>query len=156
MPLAQSPYFGYFNILLTFNKHNPKISILKPRIQIKTRRKISVQKFLLIIPFLNKQTNSVSMGSASGTVLANMILSDFGKLIVSDLIASGIIKFYRRYVDDTLVLIRPSDISHVLNKFNNFDKNLKFTVDTFSDGIIHFSGILISENNRHFYQKPTH
>ena len=115
-----------------------------------------MQKFLLIIPFLNKQTNSVSMGSASGTVLANMILSDFGKLIVSDLIASGIIKFYRRYVDDTLVLIRPSDISHVLNKFNNFDKNLKFTVDTFSDGIIYFSGILISENNRHFYQKPTH
>ena len=47
------------------------------------------------------------MGSALGPVLANIILSEFEKLIVSDLIKSGVIRFYRRYVDDTLVLIKP-------------------------------------------------
>ena len=99
------------------------------------------------------------MGSALGPVLANIILSEFEKLVVSDLIASGTIKIYRRYVDDTLVLIRPSDIPYVLNKFNSFDKDIKFTVDTFSDdgiGIIHFLDILISKNNTDVYYKPTH
>ena len=56
---------------------------------------------------LFEQTDGVSMGSALGPVLANIILSEFEKLIVSDLIKSGVIRFYRRYVDDTLVLIKP-------------------------------------------------
>ena len=73
---------------------------------------------------LFEQTDGVSMGSALGPVLANIILSEFEKLIVSDLIKSGVIRFYRRYVDDTLVLIKPSDIPAVLDKFNSFDKNL--------------------------------
>jgi hypothetical protein len=47
------------------------------------------------------------MGSALGPVLANIILSEFEKRIVSDLIKSGVISFDRRYVDDTLVLIKP-------------------------------------------------
>ena len=36
--------------------------------------------------------------------------------MVSDLINDGVINFYKRYVDDTLVLIRPFDISFVLAK----------------------------------------
>ena len=35
------------------------------------------------------------------------------------------IRACRRYVDDTLVLIKPSDIPAVLKKFNSFDKNLQ-------------------------------
>jgi hypothetical protein len=51
------------------------------------------------------------MGSLSGPVLANIILTEFGRLIVSELIADGTIKFYKRYVDDILVLIKPSNLS---------------------------------------------
>ena len=61
------------------------------------------------------------MGSSLGPVLANIILTEFERLIVSELIADGTKKFYKRYVDDTLVLIKPSDISA---KFNSFDPNL--------------------------------
>ena len=57
-------------------------------------------------------------------ILANIILTEFEKQIVEDLINAGTIKFYRRYVDDTLVLIKPCDIPSVLKKFNSFDKNL--------------------------------
>ena len=103
-----------------------------------------------------EQTEGVSMGSALGPVLANIILTEFEKTIVSNLIKSGTIKFYRRYVDDTLALIKPSDISTVLEKFNSFDKNLQFTVDTFSDGVIHFLDILISTENTDVYHKSTH
>ena len=74
-----------------------------------------------------EQTDGVSMGSSLTPVLANIILTEFEKAIVDDLIKTGIIAFYRRYVDDTLVLIKPEDIPFVLNKFNSFDKNLKKT-----------------------------
>ena len=66
-------------------------------------------------------------------LIANIILTEFERLIVSELIADGTIQFYKRYVDDTLVLIKPSNISAVLAKFNSFDPNLNFTVDTFPD-----------------------
>jgi hypothetical protein len=64
------------------------------------------------------QKDGISMGSSLGPVLANIILTEFERLIVSELIADGTIKFYKRYVDDTLVLIKPSNISTVLAKFN--------------------------------------
>ena len=73
-----------------------------------------------------------------------------------DLIKSGVIRFYRRYVDDTLVLIKPSDIPVVRDKFNSFDKNLQFTVDTFPDNVIHFLDIWISSDNTDVYYKSTH
>ena len=85
------------------------------------------------------------MGSSLAPVLANIILTEFEKAIVDDLIKTGIIAFYRRYVDDTLVLIKPKDIPFVLNKFNSFDKNPKFTVDKFENGKIHF----LDRNFRH-------
>jgi hypothetical protein len=75
--------------------------------------------------------------SSLGPVLADIILTEFERLIVSELIADGIIKFYKRYVDDTLVLIKPSNISAVLAKFNSFDPYLNCTVDTFPDGVVH-------------------
>ena len=43
-------------------------------------------------------------------------------MLVQSVRIYGTIKYYRRYVDDTLVLIKPSDISTVLEKFNKFDK----------------------------------
>ena len=73
-----------------------------------------------------------------GPDLANIILTEFEKDVASELVKSGIIKLHRRYVDDTLALMKPCDIPFVLSKFNNFEKNLKFTVDSFSDGNIHF------------------
>ena len=102
------------------------------------------------------QQNGVSMGSSLGPVLANIILTEFERLIVSELIADGTIKFYKRYVDDTLVLIKPSDISAVLAKFNSFDLNLTFTVDTFSEGIVHFLDIKVSVDGTDIYRKVTH
>ena len=61
------------------------------------------------------------------------------------------------YVDDTLVLIKPSDISAVLAKLNRrFDRNLKFTVDTFPDGLIHFLDIKVSVDSTDIYRKEAH
>ena len=96
------------------------------------------------------------MGSCLAPVLANIILTELEKAIVDDLIRSGIVKFYRRYVDDTLVLIKPADIPSVLNKSNSFDKNLRFTVDTFKDGTVHFLDLEITDSGLDVFRKLTH
>ena len=50
--------------------------------------------------------------------------------------------FYGRYVDDTLVVIKPEDLNRVHNALNNFNRNLKFTLDTFNDVVPPFFQIL--------------
>ena len=49
------------------------------------------------------------MGSPLSPTLANIIIIALQDEIVKDLFDSGIIKFCVRYVDDTLVLAKPSD-----------------------------------------------
>ena len=59
-------------------------------------------------------------------------------------------------VDDTLVLVKPNNVQKVLNILNSFHKNLKFTVDTFPDDIVHFLDIKIDGNKTDVYCKETH
>ena len=50
------------------------------------------------------------MGSSLGPVLANVLMTEFERLVVDKLIKDGLIKFYIRYVDDALVLAKAEDI----------------------------------------------
>ena len=102
-----------------------------------------------------EQLDGVSMGGSLGPVLANIIMTECEKAIVDKLIEDGIIKFYIRYVDDTLLVIKRTDISYVLNKFNSFDDNLKFTIDTFENCVPHFTDIEICPNGLGIYHKHT-
>ena len=64
-----------------------------------------------------------------------------------------VLNFYCRYVDDTLLLIKKDKIQHVLNSFNSFNKNLRFSVDTFDDGNIHFLDSKIWNNGETYLYK---
>ena len=88
-----------------------------------------------------EQCAGLSLGSSLGPVLANIILTQFENVIVKPLIETSVLTFYCRYVDGTLVMIKKDKIQHVLNSFDSFDKNLRFTVDTFDDGNIYFLDI---------------
>ena len=96
------------------------------------------------------------MGSSLGPVLANIIMTQMESEIVKPLETKGVIKHYMRYVDDTLLLIKPENIETVLRKFNSFHKNLHFTVDTFDGGDIHFLDLKIEGIETEVYHKPTH
>ena len=63
---------------------------------------------------LYEQYDGVSMGSSLGPVLANIIPTEFENVIVKPLIETSVLKFYYRYVDDTLVMIKKDKIQHVL------------------------------------------
>ena len=103
-----------------------------------------------------KQIDSVSIGSSSGPVSANIIMTELEKIVVSDLINSGLIKFYIRYLDDTLFLAKEDDIGHIVQQFNAFDDKLKFTIDKFTDSNVHFLDIRIDRNKTDVYYKTTH
>ena len=95
------------------------------------------------------------MDGSLGPVLANISMTECEKVIVDKLIEDGITKFYVRYVDDTLLVIKRRYISCVLNKFNSFDDNFKFTVDTFENCVPHFLDIEIFPNGLGIYHEHT-
>ena len=102
-----------------------------------------------------EQINGVSMGGSLGPVLANIIMTEFEKVVVENLIKTSIVKLYARYVDDTLLVIKRKDIDFILQKFNSFDKSLKFTIDTFEHCVPHFLYIEICPNGLGIYHRHT-
>ena len=58
------------------------------------------------------------------------------KTIVDKLIKVKVM-FYARYINNTLLIIKKKDINYVLNQFNSFDENLKFTIKAFENSILH-------------------
>ena len=62
--------------------------------------------------------------------------------------------FYAIYTDDTLLIFKKKDIN-VLNQFNSFNKNLKFTMNTFENCVQHFLDITICPNGLGNYHKRT-
>ena len=104
---------------------------------------------------LYEQTDGVSMGSSMGPLLANIIMTELEKVIITPLVDDGTIKFYGRYVDDTLLLVKPTDIDRIHQKLNTFDKNIQFTVDKFETETPHFLDIEISPDGLSIYRKDT-
>ena len=93
-----------------------------------------------------QQSDGGSMGSSLAPVLANIILTEFEKLLVMPLLESGILIFYCRYVDDMLVLVKEDQIEKILKVFNSFHNNLRFTVDKFENEDAHFLDLKIMNN----------
>ena len=56
------------------------------------------------------------MGSCLGPVLANIIMNELETAIADKLFAANLLKFYISYANDTLALIKESDINIVLKK----------------------------------------
>ena len=105
---------------------------------------------------LFKQIDGVAKGSPLGPTLANIIMTTFEDEIVRQLIDSNVIKFYARYVDDTLVLAKPSDIPIILRAFNSFHPQIQFTFEDFPDNNVHFLDLKINSSDITIFRKSTH
>ena len=106
---------------------------------------------------LYRQIEGISMGSPLSPTLANIIMTALEDEIVRDLIDQNVIKFYTRYVDDTLVLIKPSDTNFVLSKLNSYHSQIQFTYEEFVDqNDVHFLDIKITSNGTTIFRKDTH
>ena len=130
-----------------------------------TLKKRTLKKLLLDLctktPFsingeLYKQIDGVSMGSSLAPTLANIIMTAFEEDIVQKLIDSNIITFYARYVDDTLILAKPSDVPYILKTFNSFHHQIQFTFEEFPENIVHFLDLQINSSDITIFRKSTH
>ena len=83
-------------------------------------------------------------------------MTELEKIVVSDLINSGLIKFYIRYVDDMLLLVTGDDTGNIVKQFNAFDDNLKLTTDKFTDSNLHSLDIKTDCNEADLFYKTTH
>ena len=81
------------------------------------------------------------MDGSLGPVLANIIMTEFGQETVKKLINQGLIAFYCKYVDGTLLLIKHSTITTISVHFHKFDPDIRFTFDLFKNSTPHFLDI---------------
>ena len=70
--------------------------------------------------------------------MANIIMNELEDVVIKQLIANGTIKFYTRFVGESLFVIKPEKAKEVHNSLNKVDKNLRFTADMFQNKAPHF------------------
>ena len=54
---------------------------------------------------------------------------------------------WKRYVDDTISIIKEISVARLLKVLNNFHKNIEFTYEMEENGKIAFLDVLIIRNN---------
>ena len=75
------------------------------------------------------QTDGDAMGSPLGPVLADIFMIQLEKTLLPDIYILYI-KFWRRYVDDTISYVKIGSIKHILSLLNSFDKSIQFKFES--------------------------
>ena len=103
------------------------------------------------------QKDGVAMGSPLGPVLANVFMSHLEETIVPKL---KDVKFWKRYVDDTIAIVKNESTNNILHTLNNFHNNIKFTFEEENNrGEIPFLDVLLMRKDNKIetcvYRKKT-
>lgn len=100
-----------------------------------------------------KQVYDTSMGNPLSCFLANIFIANL-ELNLKD--QPGFTRFWRRHVDDILVIIKKDHIDNFLKKLH---ETIKFTVEKERDNILPFLDLMLTRNNEKIeisvYRKPT-
>ena len=105
---------------------------------------------------LYEQIDGVSVRSPLSLMMADVIMTEIERVVVKDVFSKGYLKFYIRFMDDTLVLMKKFDVPIVLQALNGFHKNLNFTMNAFENKKIHFLDIFIDRNATDVFYRDTH
>ena len=102
-----------------------------------------------------EQKDDVSMSSPLGPVWANIIMAELEQKVIKNFVDNGTIIFYERYVNDSLLVVKPKDIGRIHHTLNKFHKNLRFTVDKFDNVVPHFLDLELRDDGIPLYTKST-
>lgn len=110
------------------------------------------------------QQEGIAMGSPLGPLYADVYMNYVAHELKEKLISNGMI-YYKRFVDDSFVLIKENaDTNKLLSILNSFDDAIQFTVEQENNNTLPFLDILITrvENiigetlfTTSIYRKPT-
>ena len=87
------------------------------------------------------------MGSPIGPVLADIFMIELEKTLLP-YIYIRYIKFWSRYIDNTISSVKIGSIKHVLCLLNSFDENIQFTFESENKGKLPFVDVLLCRNGR--------
>ena len=88
-----------------------------------------------------QQRDVVAMSSPLGPVLGGIIMVELENSIVPKL--NSHLRFWKRYVGDTLTIVKEGLIKYVLSQLNSFHPNIQFTFEIELSRRIPFLDILI-------------
>ena len=107
-----------------------------------------------------EQQEGTAMDSPISPIVANLYLEDLEIKAIQS--AQNPPSFWRRFVDDTLTIIKSSEIDNFPQHLNSIDQNIQFTKEeSRPDGSMPFLDILITPKEdgslkTTVYRKPTH
>ena len=91
-----------------------------------------------------KQKDGVAMGSPLGPVLAGIFMVELERKVVPTIVE---VKLWKRYVDDTIAVVKIGCEEYILSVLNSFHKQIQFTYESeendqlpFLDVLLHRSG----------------
>jgi hypothetical protein len=107
-----------------------------------------------------KPTQGIAMGSPLSSTLAEIYLQYFKELMIKHWTETGEITYYRRYVDDIIIMFdqNKTDADTITNHKNNMHKHLELK-PTAEENNISYLDLLIHRDNHSpqmgIYRKPT-
>ena len=82
------------------------------------------------------QIDGVAMGSPLASVLADIFMVELERIVVPTL--ATYLRFWRRYVDDTICFVKIGSIEYILSVINNFHEKIQFTYEIEKDSKLSF------------------
>ncbi|XP_072022377.1 uncharacterized protein [Amphiura filiformis] len=107
-----------------------------------------------------QQCHGCSMGSPVSPIISNLYMERFEQFNLSSYPGSTPSKWYR-YVDDTWVIVKFSELDKFFAHINQVDNNIKFTQEGLTDNKLPFLDCLVTVNQDRtlsvsVFRKPTH
>ena len=104
------------------------------------------------------QIFGVAMGSPISVIMANLVIKSIKNKTLKDFASPHHI--WLRYIDDTLVVLKKSEVASFHKFINDIEDNIKFTVEREVENAIPFLDVLTICNNGQLttkaYKKPKH
>ncbi|CAM2711908.1 unnamed protein product [Rotaria socialis] len=106
-----------------------------------------------------QQHNGVTMRSPLAPVLSDIFMIHLENKLIDKLKKAGVL-WYKKYVDDTFVIIRKAKINNIKKILNSVHKDIKFTSVQEQSNELLFLDVLVRRNNKMLetsvYRKPTY
>lgn len=92
-----------------------------------------------------RQSEGLAMGEPLSSVTAQLVMEMVEEEIIQ--IVNNDVKFFYRYVDDCLAAIEETKVKYLLDIFNKYHDNLKFTIEMEKGDEINFLDLTIKRKN---------